>query len=305
MLDCCRSLPSIAESGISLIEFSCLARCNGLDVKVHSAPMSIDDFRKDVRAVSRSSNTFMALSYSRKSLGQTGDGHFSPVGGYSEKDDSLLLLDVARFKYPSYWTTIQDAYDAMLPIDKVTGQPRGYTLLSPSNPFDYNSSSPSLTTITLNKNNWKLFTQKINLALRSLKIEPSLNEFLDSVSEVINDKALHVVERRTNISNDLIETFIENFIKTPFFNNIPKSTSPLNALFLMALFDSKGPLNDSIPKNIKPVFNHLISSSSSSVSNLSSEMGVLQQQLTALGDCCKEESELSCSCSASNGKVCT
>lgn len=31
----------------------------------------------------------MAISYSRKTLGQTGDGHFSPVGAYSEKDDMV------------------------------------------------------------------------------------------------------------------------------------------------------------------------------------------------------------------------
>ena len=34
---------------------------------------------------------------------QTGDGHFSPVAGYHAGTDSVLVLDVARFKYPPYW----------------------------------------------------------------------------------------------------------------------------------------------------------------------------------------------------------
>lgn len=56
----------------------------------------------------------------RKSLGQTGDGHFSPVGGFNEAEDKVLILDVARFKYPSYWISIEDAYDSMIPLDKVS-----------------------------------------------------------------------------------------------------------------------------------------------------------------------------------------
>jgi glutathione gamma-glutamylcysteinyltransferase len=40
----------------------------------------------------------MVTSYSRKVLGQTGDGHFSPVGGYCAQEDMVLILDVARFK---------------------------------------------------------------------------------------------------------------------------------------------------------------------------------------------------------------
>lgn len=49
------------------------------------------------QACSRSDQVF-ALAYSRKSLGQTGDGHFSPVAGYSKTSRKVLILDVARFK---------------------------------------------------------------------------------------------------------------------------------------------------------------------------------------------------------------
>jgi hypothetical protein len=72
----------------------------------------------------------MVVSYCRQTLGQTGDGHFSPIGGYNEKENMVLVLDVARFKYPSYWVSFDLLWDALKPIDKVTGKSRGYVLLS-------------------------------------------------------------------------------------------------------------------------------------------------------------------------------
>ncbi|TIC13154.1 Phytochelatin-domain-containing protein [Wallemia mellicola] len=294
MLDCCRSLQSVAETGISLTEFTCLARCNGLKADVQPAPMGIDKFREDVKLASRSSGTFMVLSYSRKSLGQTGDGHFSPVGGYSEAHDSLLLLDVARFKYPSYWTSIEDAYEATLPLDKVTGQPRGYTLLSPVETNEYSSTSPSVTTISLNKSTWKLFQIKMNNALRSLS-SITLESFLQVISDVVEDKELTVVGKRSNASEDSLAVLLDEFQQTKFGKAV-KTEEAINGLFAMSLFAPDGPFNLSIPKSIKPDFIDYVASTLSKSSSLNTEMAILQQQLNALGDCCKLESELSCGC---------
>lgn len=44
----------------------------------------------------------LLAGYSRKTLGQTGDGHFSPVGGFHRGRDLVLLMDVARFKCMMY-----------------------------------------------------------------------------------------------------------------------------------------------------------------------------------------------------------
>ena len=48
-------------------------------------------------------------------IGQTGDGHFSPIAGYCsyQNEDYILLLDVARFKYPVYWVKARLLYDSM------------------------------------------------------------------------------------------------------------------------------------------------------------------------------------------------
>lgn len=40
----------------------------------------------------------MIVGYNRKILGQTGTGHFSPIGGYHKGKDVALIMDVARFK---------------------------------------------------------------------------------------------------------------------------------------------------------------------------------------------------------------
>ena len=107
MLDCCRPLSDIAQVGLTLAEFSCLSRCNGLRARVQSPSIpgspntqsrqsALKQFRDDLKKASKGPE-IMAISYSRKVLGQTGTGHFSPVGAYSEKDDKLLILDVARF----------------------------------------------------------------------------------------------------------------------------------------------------------------------------------------------------------------
>lgn len=36
------------------------------------------------------------VSYTRKAFGQTGDGHFSPIGGYHSARDLVLILDTVR-----------------------------------------------------------------------------------------------------------------------------------------------------------------------------------------------------------------
>lgn len=60
---------------------------------------------------------------------QTGTGHFSPIGGYHAGRDMVLILDVARFKYPPHWVPLTLLWQAMDTIDEATGHRRGYTLI--------------------------------------------------------------------------------------------------------------------------------------------------------------------------------
>ena len=69
-------------------------------------------------------------SFGRAGLGQTGEGHFSPLAAYHAPTDSVLVLDVARFKYPPYWVSVSDLYEAMRFPDPTTHLPRGWCNLA-------------------------------------------------------------------------------------------------------------------------------------------------------------------------------
>ena len=74
---------------------------------------------------------FLVVCFARQTLGQTGDGHFSPIAAYHEPSDRCLILDVARFKYSPYWVSITDLYEAMKPLDQTTNKSRGWFMNHP------------------------------------------------------------------------------------------------------------------------------------------------------------------------------
>ena len=43
-------------------------------------------FKLLVKTLCRRQNIYMLINYSRPVLNQTGDGHFSPIGGFCEED---------------------------------------------------------------------------------------------------------------------------------------------------------------------------------------------------------------------------
>ena len=118
------------KNGITFDKFACLAKCHSDVVVKRGNDFTLEEFKKDVENVTTRSDVFMVISFSRKTLGQTGDGHFSPIGAYNPETQMVLVLDTARYKYPSYWCPIETLYESMKPIDKETGRPRGYFLLS-------------------------------------------------------------------------------------------------------------------------------------------------------------------------------
>jgi len=102
------------------------------DEKEEVVSSTLAEFRQQVQSVSASdrADTFIVANFSRKELGQTGEGHFSPVGGYHAEKDLVLIMDVARFKYPPFWVPLEKLWTSMSMWDKQTGQSRGYFILS-------------------------------------------------------------------------------------------------------------------------------------------------------------------------------
>jgi len=146
MLSRCKSAEmygpeKVREEGITFDLFKQLAVCHGAKVAARRAPSVTDAphactdfaeaFRTAVLAVTQSqARECLIVCYSREHLGQSGAGHFSPIGGYHKDSDSVLILDVARFKYPPHWAALEDVAMAMRDIDPYTGRPRGFLHLS-------------------------------------------------------------------------------------------------------------------------------------------------------------------------------
>ncbi|GBC14356.2 phytochelatin synthase-domain-containing protein [Rhizophagus irregularis DAOM 181602=DAOM 197198] len=134
LLNCCAEIEEVKKSGVTFDQFACLARCHCYTVAKRANKVSKEEFISDLKAVCSRSDIFMIISFSRQALQQTGDGHFSPIGAYNHEQNMALVLDTARFKYPSYFASADLLYEAMLPLDKETNLPRGYFLLSSYEP---------------------------------------------------------------------------------------------------------------------------------------------------------------------------
>jgi glutathione gamma-glutamylcysteinyltransferase len=134
LLTCCKPLAEIEQFGLTLDEVACLARCSGAGVRLYRPPVTdIDEFREHVRAASSDATApVLIVNYSRRAVGQTGDGHFSPVGGYHVASDRLLVLDPARFKYPPHWLPLESLFEAMRDLDSATLRSRGWLMLRPA-----------------------------------------------------------------------------------------------------------------------------------------------------------------------------
>ena len=132
MLDCCLPLAVVREQGLTLDEVACLARCNGADAELKRAnPSNVEHWRAALR-LAASGAAVVVAAYDRTSVGQTGSGHFSPIGGYHAAKNLALVLDVARFKYPAHWMDADRLWHAMQKVDPATKLARGWMLIRAS-----------------------------------------------------------------------------------------------------------------------------------------------------------------------------
>jgi glutathione gamma-glutamylcysteinyltransferase len=131
LLDCCVPLAEVQKRGLDIEELACLARCNGADVElVRGEASNLAAFRSAIASAAGGEGV-LVVSYDRSALGQTGSGHFSPVGGYHRSRDLVLILDVARFKYPPHWVSVERVWQATHPLDPATGRARGWLVFTP------------------------------------------------------------------------------------------------------------------------------------------------------------------------------
>ncbi len=125
------SRASVSASGTALSEFIGWFERPGLKARVvHADHASIDSWRESIRQACGGGGRYaLAMNYHRPVLGQEGGGHFSPVGPYHPGTDRVLILDVARYRYPPVWAAVSDTFMAMQGIDPSSGMPRGFAVI--------------------------------------------------------------------------------------------------------------------------------------------------------------------------------
>ena len=61
-------------------------------------------------------------------MGQAGLGYFSRIAAWNQNKGKVLILDLARFKYPVNWAPINTVWKSIEDLDEATKAPRGYLI---------------------------------------------------------------------------------------------------------------------------------------------------------------------------------
>jgi hypothetical protein len=96
--------------------------------------LDVDTCRRLLVDTLMSPNRRVIVDFNRKTLGQKGSGHFSPLAAYHEGEDRFLLMDVARYKAPPCWVSAPMLHAALQGIDTTSGKSRGFLVVTRPNP---------------------------------------------------------------------------------------------------------------------------------------------------------------------------
>jgi hypothetical protein len=72
---------------------------------------------------------YVLVNYLRAKLAQVGSGHWSVLAAYDAKSDMVLILDVAKYKYPPVWISISTLRQAIDTLDTTSNKSRGLVLV--------------------------------------------------------------------------------------------------------------------------------------------------------------------------------
>ena len=110
--------------GLTLDALADLARRHVGADRVHVLrDLDLDGFRTAMREANDPSRRIL-VNFHRGPLFGTGGGHHSPVGGYLEDEDLVLVLDVNR-AYQPWLVPTERLFEAVDTVDSSTGRTRG------------------------------------------------------------------------------------------------------------------------------------------------------------------------------------
>jgi hypothetical protein len=111
-----------------------------------------------------------------------------------------LVMDVARFKYPAYWVSLDLLWESMHPKDEFTNKSRGYVILSKGNPkyLKLCLSQLSLNSLSWNRLSDILFL-KLPEELSRLRNAASMSQVIGTIIDLIPDEYSSIVEDRLKL----------------------------------------------------------------------------------------------------------
>jgi hypothetical protein len=92
--------------------------------------LSEEELRALLKNVLINDGQYVLANYLRAILGQVGGGHWSVLAAYEEQSDRVLILDVAKYKYPPVWVSINMLRRAIATLDTASNQARGLVIVS-------------------------------------------------------------------------------------------------------------------------------------------------------------------------------
>jgi hypothetical protein len=117
----------VGKGGLTLEQLGALLRGNHAEAVLHYAEDGgLDAFRAEVKQNLATAGDFILVDFLRGELGQDLGAHWSPIAAFHEGSDRILVLDVARFRYPPYWVKTEALFRAMNTEDLDAGKHRGW-----------------------------------------------------------------------------------------------------------------------------------------------------------------------------------
>ena len=126
----------VRQRGMTLAQLRQLLAGRGvIAVAIEASDLNLAALRQLLRRSLADPDDRLLVNYDRRAIGQAGGGHISPLAAFDEDSDRVLILDVARYRYPSVWVPLSLLLQAMQRSDSDSGRSRGLVRISrPSSP---------------------------------------------------------------------------------------------------------------------------------------------------------------------------
>jgi hypothetical protein len=120
----------IARQGMTLDQLRQLLASKGVKVRaIHGLDIDLLALRRLLAGSLANPTDRLLVNYDRRQLGQSGGGHIAPLAAYHAASDRVLILEVARYRYPSVWVPLKDLWHSMRSLDSASGLSRGLVVV--------------------------------------------------------------------------------------------------------------------------------------------------------------------------------